>query len=133
MLLGFFLATAASAERRSTELSESLRGVRVGDIMTREPLRAPASLTVDTFEGAAAADAMNRETALRKRMTPEVLDDMGDCLAAAAVQCGCGARFTGAGGGGCILCLPDDDPSALCDALKERGHAPLRIDLEPTS
>lgn len=56
MLLGFFLATAASAERRSTELTESLRGVRVGDIMTRQPLRAPASLTVDTFEGAATSE-----------------------------------------------------------------------------
>ena len=56
VLLGFFLATAASAERRSTELSESLRGVRVGDVMTRQPLRAPASLTVDTFEGAATSE-----------------------------------------------------------------------------
>jgi D-glycero-alpha-D-manno-heptose-7-phosphate kinase len=59
---------------------------------------------------AAAADAMNRETAIRKTMTPEVLDAMGDDLAAAAVACGCGARFTGAGGGGCMWSLgaPDD-------------------------
>jgi D-glycero-alpha-D-manno-heptose-7-phosphate kinase len=53
----------------------------------------------------AAADAMNRETAIRKMMTPEVLDEMGDRLAAAAVDAGCGARFTGAGGGGCLWAI----------------------------
>lgn len=53
----------------------------------------------------AAADTMNRETAIRKAMTPQVLDDMGDRLAAAAVEAGCGARFTGAGGGGCLWAI----------------------------
>jgi D-glycero-alpha-D-manno-heptose-7-phosphate kinase len=65
----------------------------------------------------AAADAMNRETALRKGMTPEVLDDMGDRLAAAAVQCGCGSRFTGAGGGGCMWAL--GEPADVA-ALKQK-------------
>lgn len=52
VLLGVFLSTAAGAERRASELSEALRGTRVGDVMTRDPLRVPASLTVDTFVGA---------------------------------------------------------------------------------
>jgi D-glycero-alpha-D-manno-heptose-7-phosphate kinase len=66
------------------------------------------------WDMSAAADAMNRETAIRKAMTPRVLDDMGDRLAAAAVQCGCGARFTGAGGGGCMWALGEkDDVAAL--------------------
>ena len=56
-----------------------------------------------------AVDAMNRETAIRKTMTPLVLDDLGDQLTAAAVQCGCGARFTGAGGGGCLWALGESD------------------------
>ncbi len=58
----------------------------------------------------AAADAMNRETAVRKAMTPLVLDNLGDQLAAVALDCRCGARFTGAGGGGCMWALgePDD-------------------------
>jgi D-glycero-alpha-D-manno-heptose-7-phosphate kinase len=58
----------------------------------------------------AAVDAMNRETAIRKAMTPNVLDDLGDELAAAAIAGGCGARFTGAGGGGCLWAIgrPDD-------------------------
>lgn len=52
-----------------------------------------------------AAAAMNSEVAIRRRMTPEVLDDVGLKLANAATDSGCGARFTGAGGGGCIWAL----------------------------
>ena len=57
----------------------------------------------------AAADWMNRETAIRRKMTPEVFDPVGRRLIASAVKLGCGARFTGAGGGGCIWALGDDD------------------------
>ena len=56
MLLGFFLSSAAGAERQSSEVIESLRGCDVGSIMTRDPLRVPATLTVDTFAYAAMQD-----------------------------------------------------------------------------
>lgn len=56
-----------------------------------------------------AAEAMNRETGLRRDMTPEVLDAMGVKLVEAAIGCSCGARFTGAGGGGCIWALGRSD------------------------
>jgi len=49
--------------------------------------------------------AMNRETAIRRRMTPEVLDKMGVELVESAMTNNCGARFTGAGGGGCLWAL----------------------------
>ncbi|VVS95452.1 GHMP family kinase ATP-binding protein [Desulfoluna spongiiphila] len=49
-----------------------------------------------------AAELMNRETRIRVSMTPDVLDEAGQALVAAAVDHGCGARFTGAGGGGCL-------------------------------
>lgn len=49
--------------------------------------------------------AMNRETALRRQMTPEVLDTVGERLVDSALEKNCGARFTGAGGGGCIWAL----------------------------
>ena len=52
-----------------------------------------------------AAVHMNRETTLRREMTPDVLDAVGVQLADSAMQTGCGARFTGAGGGGCIWAL----------------------------
>ncbi len=54
---------------------------------------------------AGAVHHMNRETEIRCRLTPEVLDDVGRDLVAAAVAGGCGARFTGAGGGGCVWAL----------------------------
>lgn len=49
-----------------------------------------------------AADLMNQETRLRLDMTPDVLDDTGKKLFDAACDLNCGARFTGAGGGGCL-------------------------------
>lgn len=52
-----------------------------------------------------AAEAMNREMVLRRKMTPEVLDDMGEKFVDSAIVNNCGARFTGAGGGGCIWAL----------------------------
>lgn len=62
-----------------------------------------------------AAAAMNRETALRREMTPEVLDPTGRELVDAALAAGCGARFTGAGGGGCIWAL---GPEAAVERLR---------------
>ena len=49
-----------------------------------------------------AAGQMNRETAIRRTLTPAVLDNLGKKLADIACRNGCGARFTGAGGGGCL-------------------------------
>ncbi|MCK5695018.1 MAG: galactokinase [Desulfobacula sp.] len=49
-----------------------------------------------------AADLMNQETKLRLEMTPDVLDNTGKKLFEKAISCNCGARFTGAGGGGCL-------------------------------
>lgn len=63
---------------------------------------------IDAFAAsdiAAAVVQMNRETAIRVEMTPEVLDETGNLLAAAAREKGCGARFTGAGGGGCVWAI----------------------------
>jgi len=63
---------------------------------------------VDALAGRNFKDAaclMNRETAIRRQMTPEVLDDLGKKLVGIALENNCGARFTGAGGGGCIWAL----------------------------
>lgn len=53
---------------------------------------------------------MNQETDIRCDLTPDVLDDMGKPLVTSARDQGCGARFTGAGGGGCIWAFgaPED-------------------------
>lgn len=57
-----------------------------------------------------AVSSLIQETQIRRELTPEVLDHVGEKLVAAAQNHGCGARFTGAGGGGCIWALgrPED-------------------------
>ena len=49
IVLGWFIATAAGAERDQAEALGALDGMTVADVMTRDPLRAPATLTVDAF------------------------------------------------------------------------------------
>jgi D-glycero-alpha-D-manno-heptose-7-phosphate kinase len=53
----------------------------------------------------AATGFMRRELALRRRITPDVLDETGILLTRAAEEADCAARFTGAGGGGCLWAL----------------------------
>ncbi len=56
-----------------------------------------------------AVSAMNRETDIRRKLTPQVLDEIGEQFVAAARRQNCGARFTGAGGGGCVWAFGDVD------------------------
>ncbi len=49
--------------------------------------------------------SMKREMAIRRKMTPEVLDATGEQLVDSAMENNCAARFTGAGGGGCIWAI----------------------------
>lgn len=69
-----------------------------------------------------ACAAMNQETEIRQRMTPDVFDDLGRRMHAAARRRGCGARFTGAGGGGCIWAIGEKD---AIDHLRPRWQEML--------
>ena len=86
------------------------------------------SLTVKDWGGA--VRAMNREVEIRRTMTPEVFNEMGVALLEKALARGCGARFTGSGGGGCIWALGEKkDIGALrpewVDILSKREGAKL--------
>ncbi len=81
-----------------------------------------------------AIQTMNREMAIRRIMTPEVLDTIGEQLVDSAVENNCGARFTGAGGGGCIWALGQiediDKLKGIWErVLSNREHAHL-LDIE---
>lgn len=52
-----------------------------------------------------AVEMIQREVAIRKEMTPDVLDCAGNKLVEAAIMEHCGARFTGAGQGGCVWAI----------------------------
>jgi D-glycero-alpha-D-manno-heptose-7-phosphate kinase len=83
-----------------------------------------------------AVHAMNKEVEIRRKMTPEVFDELGEALVRSALALGCGARFTGAGAGGCIWALGEKDRieklrPAWTDILSQRKEAKLldaRID-----
>jgi len=54
-----------------------------------------------------AVSAIQSEVDLRMQMTPDVFDKAGKALLRAAIDNQCAARFTGAGGGGCIWAIGD--------------------------
>ncbi len=66
------------------------------------------AITKDDIE--LAVSSVNREMRIRRDLTPDVVDQVGEKLVDAAENHGCAARFTGAGGGGCIWALgqPED-------------------------
>ena len=122
LMVAYLGVTHVSRDVNSTWVRQFIAGTH------REQWHRIVRLTHD-FAGAlsrwdmrAAGQAMNRETALRKAMTPQVLDAMGDRLAIAATATGCGARFTGAGGGGCLWALGETDAIA---ALRPKWEALL--------
>jgi D-glycero-alpha-D-manno-heptose-7-phosphate kinase len=86
----------------------------------------------------AAAGPMNREVEIRRDLTPDVLDEVGAALVEKAADHGCGARFTGAGGGGCIWAMGDKDKIAvlrpawhdILSARKGAGLLQARVDPE---
>ncbi len=69
---------------------------------------------------AVAVEAMNREMAIRAEMTPAVLDAVGQGLVRVAQDAGCGARITGAGGGGCVWALGQAPAIALLKSAWEQ-------------
>jgi mevalonate kinase len=58
-----------------------------------------------------------------------ILDELCSIARTAGVR---GAKLTGAGGGGCILALPPDEPRPVLDAFIQRGYDPLSIRLSPS-
>jgi len=74
-----------------------------------------------------AAFHIRRETTLRRELTPEVFTDTGQKLLKASDEAQCGARFTGAGGGGCVWAIGEHEKIALLkpiwgEILKEEGE-----------
>jgi D-glycero-alpha-D-manno-heptose-7-phosphate kinase len=58
---------------------------------------------------ASAVQAVNKEVEIRRKLTPEVFDEVGEALVERALEAHCAARFTGAGGGGCVWAIGASD------------------------
>lgn len=49
IVMGWFILSMASAHRREAEARQLLSGMRVGDLMTADPVTAPADMSVEDF------------------------------------------------------------------------------------
>lgn len=78
---------------------------------------------IKSFDFDSAASWMNRETDIRCRLTPDVLDGTGRSLVSEARHSKCGARFCGAGGGGCLWAVGS---SKNISALNEKWRYLLK-------
>ena len=120
LLVAYLGITHVSTDVNSTWIRQFISGNDRENWHTIVRLTRDFAAALASGDMRAAADAMNRETALRKAMTPQVLDDMGNRLAAAAIEAGCGARFTGAGGGGCLWAIGEADTVAALKPVWEK-------------
>ncbi len=112
LLVAYLGVTHVSRDVNSTWVRQFIRGTHRLEWHEIVQLTHAFAEAVDRLDMSAAVAAMNRETAIRKAMTPGVLDELGDALVAQAVKTGCGARFTGAGGGGCLWAIGEPDKVA---------------------
>ncbi len=123
---GLLVAYAGRPHHSSDVNGQWVRGFLKG--RHRRDWRRIVALTHDFIEAWSRQDwpgavaAMNTETDLRRRMTPQVLDSGGRLLVEAAIAAGCGARFAGAGGGGCIWALGEQTAIA---GLREKWQDTL--------
>ncbi len=105
LLIAYPGQTHSSAEVNSSWVKDFIAGE------TRPTWRRIAALAVELAEAveqanwAEAAKCLRAETGLRLELTPGVLTGTGRELLQAADSCGAGARFCGAGAGGCLWAL----------------------------
>lgn len=138
LLVAYLGVSHVSKDVNSTWIRQFISGKHREDWKIIIKLGSSFATAIRGLDIPAAVEAMNRETAIRKGMTPLVLDDLGDHLAATAADCACGARFTGAGGGGCLWALGDPDDVAtlrprwekLLDRRPTAGIIDCRIDAQ---
>ena len=106
LLIAYVGVTHASSDVNGRWVRQFVAGRQRSGVDRHHRVHAPRSPTACALGGGRqAAELMQRETAIRRRMTPDVLEPVGRRLVAAARRSGCGARFTGAGGGGCLWAL----------------------------
>jgi D-glycero-alpha-D-manno-heptose-7-phosphate kinase len=85
-----------------------------------------------------AAGLLREEMKIRREITPDALTPLTGRLIQQAEAAGCGARFTGAGGGGCVWAIGERGPvddlkigwKALLSSVKGGGLLDCRVDSE---
>lgn len=141
MLLVYTGAQHVSGDINARWVRDFMRGEYRGE--WSEIVRLTRSFAEALSSGAIreAAALMNREVALRRKMTPQVLNSIGEQLVEVAQRNGCGARFTGAGAGGCLWALGEEADIQRLEPVwreivssRENGKMlPVKLDAEGVS
>ena len=105
LLIAYPGQTHSSAEVNSDWVKGFIAGTSRPVWRRIAALTADLAQAVEQGEWARAAKSLRAETGLRLEMTPEVLTPTGMELLETADSCGAGARFCGAGAGGCVWAL----------------------------
>lgn len=106
----------AGVSRLSGDIHERVWGrYHSGDVAVRDVLRRLAGIATEMRDAvlrhdlAALGTLMNENWTLQKELHPSVTNGGFDRLVGLALRSGAiGAKATGAGGGGCLLCLAED-------------------------
>jgi D-glycero-alpha-D-manno-heptose-7-phosphate kinase len=102
LLLAYSGQSHVSARINRRWIDEFLSGkTRAGWIEANGIVKRLAT-AVHAMEWGRAAHLLRQEMAIRKEITPDALTQLTETLIHQAEDAGCGARFTGAGGGGCV-------------------------------
>lgn len=72
-----------------------------------------------------AAQSLREETAIRREITPEALTPVAARLVTQAEEIRCGARFAGAGGGGCVWALGEEERIRLLRGIWTKALASI--------
>jgi mevalonate kinase len=100
----------------------------------RQVLEAVAATTTAAIEAIKSSDLValgelmdiNHGLLVAMGVSSAALDELCSTARSAGAL---GAKLTGAGGGGCVLCVPPPDPAPLMEALRARGLHPLLIEV----
>ena len=109
ILLAYSGKSHVSARINRGWLNDFLSGkTRAGWIEANEVVKRFAK-TIQEMRWSQAARLVREEVRIRRQITPDALTPLMELLIDQAEKAGCGGRFTGAGGGGCVWALGESD------------------------
>jgi len=138
LLVAYCGQTHDSADVNSTWVSSFLAGRNRSLWFEMNTVTNEFGRAVENTDWATAGALLRAETELRQALTPEVLIPATQALFNCATEHGCGARFTGAGGGGCLWAMGGENEifalrqawTTMLARVEGAKILPSRIDVE---
>lgn len=126
ILVAFSGKSHTSLRINRSWINDFLSGItRSGWVRANEMVNLLAK-AIQERDWAMAANFLRKEMAIRREITPNALIPITKKLIDQAERAGCGARFTGAGGGGSVWALGEIDRMRDLRGMWEMTLAPIR-------